>query len=298
MSLVVNRERNDVTATQLVRDFPDARRLADQGPVRVTSHGRTELVMLTPDHFAQLAAAGTSSVERIEGKIAIILDTIDIAVLIFDEELHVRQCNPAMCQLVDTDEGQLIGLHASALVTHPSHRYIVERLNEVHRSGVAEVLTAASARDTTRTLQISLKPWPGGVALFADDFTDRMRLGDLVAGEDMLEQSLAALDGIGTAHVRSCGTILSGSKGLAQMVGTSASALVGARLQNLLSPESRGVVNSALQRASEGPANYMIQYLKNGVSIASATIVISPYWTAEHHACAAVALHDRDWHST
>ncbi len=271
--------------------------MADQGPVQITSHGRTELVVLNPGHFAQIAGRRNDDANRLEGKLAIVLDAIDTAILLFDDNLCVRRANPAMCSLLDTDEDQLVGLPASSLVTHPSHRYTIDRLAEVYRSGHAEVVTAASARDVTRTLQIMLKPWPNGVALFADDITDRMRLGDMVVGESMMDQSLASMGGVGTAHVRSCGTILSGSLGLAQMVGTNPQALVGARLQNLLSPQSRIVVNEALLKASDGPSRYQIEYLKNGVSGASATVVVTPYWTAEYHACAAVALQDHDWHS-
>lgn len=286
---------SSATATQLVRDFPEVRRMADFGPVRITSHGRTELVMLSPSEFAQIANGDSADVNRLAGKLTIVLDNIDTAVLIFDETLHVRAANPAMCQLVDSDEGQIIGLHATELVTHPSHRYTADRLAEVHRSGCAEVLTAASARDLTRTLQIRLKPWPGGVALFADDITDRMRFADTVIADSMMDRSLAAVDGIGTAQVRSCGTILTASKGLAQMAGASAAALVGARLQNLVSPQSRAIINDALLRSTDESRRYEIEYIRNGMSAVPATMTVTSYWTAEHHACAAVALHDRNW---
>lgn len=141
MTAIPPQEAFRATATQLVRDFPEVRRLVDRGPVQITSHGRTELVMLSPDHFAQIAEVGTTDSTRLEGKLAIILDTIETAVLIFDENLRVRRANRALCALLDTDEGRLIGLGAAELVTHPSHRYTIERLAEVQRSGHAEVLT-------------------------------------------------------------------------------------------------------------------------------------------------------------
>lgn len=268
--------------------------MAGHGPVHITSHGHTELVLLSPYDFAQIIEGGTDT-SRLEGKLALVLDTIETAVLIFDENLYVRQANQAMCMLVDSDESTLLGLHASALVTHPSHRYTIERLAEVRRSGHAEVLTAASGRDATRTLQLHLKPWPKGVALFADDITDRMRFGDTVIADGTMDRSLAGLDGVGVAHVRSCGTILSSSNGLAQMARVSTTSLVGARLQNLVSPQSRAIVNDALLLHSDEPRRYQVEYLRNGVSVAPAAMVVTSYWTGEHHACAAVALHDRGW---
>lgn len=295
MTAMPSQEAFRATSTQLVRDFPEVRRLAERGPVQITSHGRTELVMLNPDHFAQMSDVGITTTARLEGKLAITLDTIDTAVLIFDEELRVRGANQAVCSLIDADQAQLLGLHATALVSHPSHRYTIERLAEVQRSGHAEVMTAASARDATRTLQIQLKPWPNGVALFADDITDRMRFADLQIANAMLDQSLAALSGLGTAQVKSCGTILAASGGLAQMVGVSAKALVGARLQSLLAPQARAMAGDAFLAASDQPRRYTVDYLRNGVTAAPAAMVVTSYWTAEHHACAAVALHDADW---
>lgn len=295
MIVDVTSEACTATATQLVRDFPEVRRLSERGPVQITSHGRTELVMLSPGQFAQMAGDLTGDAKRIESKLALVLDTIDTAVLIFDEHLYVRKANQAMCQLVDSHEASLTGLHASALVTHPSHRYTIDRLAEVHLSRCAETLTAASARDNSRTLQIRIKPWPNGVALFADDITDRMRFGDLVSANEMMDNSLACLGGIGTAHIRSCGTILSTSQGLVQMAGSSRSALIGARVQNLFASRSRIVVNDALLNQSAEPQRYQIDYLRNGVNPTPATMVVTSYWTAEHHACAVIALHDQGW---
>lgn len=295
MTAIQSQEAFRATATQLVRDFPEVRRLADRGPVQITSHGRTELVMLSPDHFAQIADVGISDSARVEGKLAITLDTIETAVLIFDENLRVRRANRAICALLDTDEGQLLGLKAADLVSHPSHRYTIERLAEVRRSGHAEVLTAVSARDATRTLQIQLKPWPNGVALFADDITDRMRFADLQIANTMMDRSIAAIGGIGAAQVRSCGTILSGSAGLAQMAGVSQKALVGARFQSLLAPQSRAEAGEAILAVTDAPRRRVVDYLRNGVKASPATMVVTSYWTAEHHACAAIALHDAEW---
>lgn len=297
MTAIPSQEAFRATSTQLVRDFPEVRRLADRGPVQITTHGRTELVMLSPDHFAEITQLGSSDAARLEGKLTITMDTIDTAVLIFDEDLRIRRANHALCALIDTDEAQLVGLHASTLVSHPSHRYTIERLAEVQRSGHGEVLTVASARDATRILQIQLKPWPSGVALFADDITDRMRFADLQIANTKLDQSLAALGGLGTAQVKSCGTILTGSSGLAQMTGISSKSLVGARLQSLLAPQARTVAGEAFLLASDKPHRYAVDYLRDGVTAEAATMIVTSYWTAEHHACAAVTLHDAGWHS-
>jgi hypothetical protein len=71
--------------------------------------------------------------------------------------------------VLETDEAELIGRHVSVMVAHPSDRYLLDRLDEVRRSHLGEVLTIPSTRSPGRILQLTIKPWPEGVALFCDD---------------------------------------------------------------------------------------------------------------------------------
>ncbi len=281
------------TATQLVRDFPEVRRLAEHGPVHITSHGRTELVMLSPDAFAKLAAPGDADAARLEWQLSVVLDAVETRIAILDQDLLVRRANPTLCSALGRDEADLIGRHVSTLSVHPSDRYVVERVAEVQRSGQAEILTVPSAQHEGRIMRIAIRPWPRGVAVFADDVTERTRLGDAQVATDAVETALAGLGGVGTAHVRSCGTILSSGRGLARMAGASAESLVGLRLQRLLTPQSRAMLEDVLHR--EEPQRLAVEYLRNGMTAAPASLVVTPYWIAEHHACAAVVLHDPDW---
>lgn len=286
-------DSNSATATQLVRDFPEVRRLSERGPVQITSHGRTELIMLNPTQFARMSDSATSDTTRLDGKLSTILGAVDTAIVIFDEDLHVQRVNQAMCDLIDFDDASAIGLSAAAFIKNSSHRYVVERLAEVQKSGFGEMLTATSARGENRTLQIRIKPWPGGVALFADDITDRMKAADVTAANEAMQKAMASAKDIGTAHIRQCGTILSNCQGLAQMTGIPHRSLIGVRLQNLVTPQSRAVVSEALLNNSVEPQCYDVDYLKDGVASAPATLALLPYWTAEHHACTAAVLQGR-----
>lgn len=269
--------------------------MADRGPVEITSHGRTELVVLNPADFTRLLAGGGQSGDNLEWKLSIVLDTIETNVLILDDDMIVRRANRSLCLVIESTEAEILGKHVSSLVAHPSDRYLLDRLAEVHRSRVGEVLMFPSSRNVGRTLQMTLQPWPGGVVIFCDDITERSRAGDLAMAAEATDASLAALDGLGSVQVQSCGTILSTGMGLARMTGTAPGSLIGSRVQNLFPVHFRAIVTDALLATQGGARRHEVEYIRNGVTSAPATIVVTPYWSAEHHACAAVALHDPHW---
>lgn len=281
-----------VTATQLVRDFPDARRLAESGPVRVTSHGRTDVVILSPRDYAALTTEKQTDESRLEWKLSLVLDSIETHVLILDENMCIQRTNRFFAESFAMPIEELIGKNAAALVNSPSDHFVVQRLSEVLASGQPEVIVVPSPHDQGRILRVTMKPWPGGVALFAQDITEREHFRDRKIADDATDFSLDSLGGVGIAHVQSNGTILMSSLALTHMVGSPADSLVGARLQNLFDPACRAIVSEALKATSSDSQCYDVRYLRQGVKLVPAMLSVTPYWTAEHHACAAVALHD------
>jgi PAS domain S-box-containing protein len=292
MATVPQSTESSVTATQLVRDFPEARRLIDKGPVHVTSHGRTDVVMLSPQDYAALTDKQRPDASRIEWKLSLVLDSIDTHVVILDELLNIRRANRPFGEFLAMAADDLVGRNFASLATRPSDQFIIQRLTEVLRSGQPEVLVVPSSQDPTRIFRATMKPWPGGVALFAEDITERERSRDRKIADDATDAAADALGGIGFAQVQSNGTILSSTLALAHMLGSPADCLTGARLQNLLDPGCRSLVDDALKETSSDARCYQVRYLRQGVTLMPAALSVTPYWTAEHHACAAIALHD------
>lgn len=294
MSVNPSQPQSAVTATQLVRDFPEVRRLAERGPVRVTSHGRTDVVVLSPEQYAALTreTARPTEESRLEWKMSLILDSVETHVLILDEEMRIQRTNRFFTDAFATPPEDLIGKTLASLVEKPAEQFIVQRLSEVLRSGQPEVFVVPSPQHEGRIARVSMKPWPGGVALFAEDITEREAYRDKKIADDATDGSLDALGGLGLAQVQSNGAILSSSMALAHMVGSAPESLTGARLQNLFDPTSRSVVSDALKNTTSESQCHDVRYLRRGVEVVPALLSTTPYWTAEHHACVAVVLHD------
>jgi len=280
------------TATQLVRDFPQVRRMTEQGPVRVTSHGRTEAVMLSPQDFATISSGNLAGSERLEWKLSLVLDSIETQVLILDENLVIRRANRVASETYGLPVEDMVDRPLSSLVATPTDQFVVQRLAEVLVSGQPEMTVVPSSQRPDRTIRYTMKPWPRGVALFADDITEREKSRDRKIADDATDAALEALGGVGVAQVQSNGTIISTSLGLSQMVGSTVDTLTGARLQSLFDPRSRTLLNDALKNTSSEGKCYEVHYLRNGVTITPAILSVAPYWTAEHHASASIVLHD------
>jgi hypothetical protein len=82
------------------------------------------------------------------------------------------------------------------------------------------------------------------------------------------------------------------------MAGISPTRLAGVRLQSLLAPQARTAAGEAFLTGCDEPRRYAVDYLRNGTTAVSATMVVTSFWTAEHHACAAVALCDPVWQAS
>lgn len=247
---------------------------------------------MSPQDFAGLAAGSGSDSERLEWKLSLILDTIETHVLILDDEMHIRRANRPLLEAFTITQEEIFGKHASILISNPTDQFVLQRLAEVLRSGQPETIIAPSSHRADRVIRYTMKPWPKGVALFSDDITEREKIRDRKIAENAVGAALDELGGVGFAHVQSNGTILDSSISLSHMVGSPSDALAGARLQSLFDPRSRTTVNEALKETGSSSLCYEVQYLRNGVNVTPAVISVTPYWTAEHHACAAVVLHD------
>ena len=76
----------------------------------ITSHGRTELVVINALRFAELnSGKDLAGIDRLEAKLSIVLDSIDTHVVIIDHELKVRRINLAMRRSLRLSDEPLVG---------------------------------------------------------------------------------------------------------------------------------------------------------------------------------------------
>jgi PAS domain-containing protein len=285
-------EQTVVTATHLVRDFARVRRMAESGPIHISSHGHSDLVVMSENMFSAQEFPENRNLSRIEAKLNVVLETLDSMVVILDRNLCVLRANLAYCSALDVVDSEIRGKPIESLASSLSDRFLIQRMEDVRRTGVSEVFMHPSWQRPGRTLCMKIKQCNDGVALFSEDVTERVQVRDRIGEDISLDHALGALPGVGVAKVRSCGTVLSASTGLARMLGTSEAALVGIRVQQVFDPRCRLVVEDVLTQSSPEPNRCQVEYLRNGTICAKCDLIVTPFWSSEHRQCATIILHD------
>ncbi|MET0506654.1 MAG: type II toxin-antitoxin system prevent-host-death family antitoxin [Burkholderiaceae bacterium] len=283
---------DQVSATRLVRDLAAIRSRAIQAPVTITSHGRAELVLVSAERFARLSE-GNHDADRanLEAKLETVLDCIETHVVFIDHELRVRRINRAMRRSLRLPDGPLRGRPIGELLPPGVAPFMVKRFEEVMRSGLISEFDLPSLLRPGRLLHARLIPWPGGVAYFSDDVTDRMNAIDRDMEASALQEALQALGGRGVGSVNGEGVVASANPGLAAMTGAGPGKLMNSRLTALFDPADRGRIDASLH--SESAAVLDVHYLLAGIEVRAARLSLAPYLTSDARKMMAFVLENR-----
>lgn len=273
---------HSVSATQLVRDLAAIRAMTAQGPVGVTSHGRTELVVLNAMRFAELNAnpdpVGT---DRLEAKLSIVLDSIDTHVLIVDHDLCVRRINLAMRRSLRLSDQPMVGRHALDLLPPQIAPFLAKRLNEVHRSGKIAEFDFASVLSPGRTIHARMVPWPGGIAYFSDDITDRLASIEREMELSALREASLALGGRGNGVVSEGGELIKVDPGFCTLAGVSEEQLKGCKFATLFDHASRPRIEAAIDWRESRTSMLEVGVLRRSTEVVDARIALSPFFSRD-----------------
>lgn len=282
-----------VSATQLVRDLAAIRTLAADGPVGITSHNRTGLVLLSAQRFADLAGVGEQSDPAVlDAKLASVLEAIDTHVVILDRDLQVLRISRSM-RLVFGIEGESVrGTPIAELLPPANAPFLVKRLSEVVASGRTAEFDIASSIRKGRTVHARMVPWPGGVIYFAEDITDRMRGIERDLELSALREAFALSGGRGTGSIDETGTIIATDNGLSTLIGADSDQIVGRRFVSLFDPAQRAQIETAIGTLSEGRV-IDVSYLRKGVTIVHARLALAPYFAGDGRPRLAFIVEDR-----
>ncbi len=288
-----SRIARSVSATQLVRDLAGIRALVADGPVGITSHNRTELVMLSAQRFAELSKSGVQSDPAVlDAKLTTVLEAIDTHVVILDRNLRLLRINRSMRLVLGIDDDAQRGTPIADLLPAASAPFIVKRLREVVESGrVAEFDLNSSIRPG-RTIHARMVPWPGGVIYLAEDISDRLSgiESDLEFGA--LRAALASLGRHGSGCVDQSGAILRADDGFCALVGADKDQVASRRFVSLFDPLERPQIERALGIFDRNQV-LDVHYLRKGVVLAKARLALAPFFAGDGRPRLAFVVEDR-----
>jgi len=97
-----------VSTTRLVRNLPGVKDLLDNGPA-VTSHGRTEFVVLSQADYERLNRLDGSNIDHLDTKLRLVLGSISTMIFVLNSDLRVRRANRSLCNYFERPPEDLVG---------------------------------------------------------------------------------------------------------------------------------------------------------------------------------------------
>lgn len=287
-----NSAPSTATLTDVVRDMPRVRAMLEHGPVQITSHKRNEFVMVPQSDFDRMSSLSNVEVHDIDEKLRLVLDTVSTFIMIMDNTLRVRRANKPFLDYFGYSSGDVIGHQFGNIAKTANDSFILICAQQVLESGQEKRFELPSSHREGRFFRYVIRPWPGGVAIFADDVTEQTRATENIMQELARDQASKELGGVGSGIVDSNGTILRASLGLAVLLGVKRRLLNDASIYRVLSPGSREKVEKCLERRGLETETIEIEYLTDGAELAPARMICSPFSSGRFQNCTAFIIQD------
>ncbi len=269
----------EVSATHAARNFSNVRRKARSGPVIISSHNKDRQVLIDFELYQTLGRRENdgAALGRLTAKLSLTLDSIDTYVCILDTRCRIRRVNDALLTALGRDSAVLTGSPIEDIFTEPSFRYVIERIHEVAESQVAARFEQPSPLSPDRILSFRIKPWFGGVGVFADDVTEKEIAREGKARAKALQTAVTAFGDIGYGTIDAAGTIVEAAPPMAALIGAPADSLKGSKFGSLFGPASKSSVEAAIRTANDCQM-LDVELLVGGVRVQKARLALSAYW--------------------
>ncbi len=283
---------SSATLTEVVRDMPRVRALLDHGPVQITSHKRNEFVMVPQAEFERMSSLSGVDKKNIDEKLRLVMEAVSSCIIIMDNTQRVRRTNKAFLDYFGYRESDVIGRQLGSLAKTATDNYILTCIKQVQESGQEKRFEMASSHREGRFIRFTIRPWPGGVAVFADDITEQTRATEHVMQELARDQASKHIGGVGSGVLDANGIIRNTSLGLAVLLGVRRRLLIGASIYRVLSPDCRNEVERCLQSRGLKTETIGIEYLASGSEFATARMACSPFAIGQLQDCVAFIIQD------
>lgn len=269
----------EISATYAARNFSNVRLKARSGPVIISSHNKDRQILIDFQLYESLSRRRQESgaFERLNAKLSLTLDSIDTYVCILDNQCRIRRVNDALLAALGRDGAVLTGAPVEDIFTTPSFRYVIERIYEVVENQVASRFEQPSPLSPERILSFRIKPWLGGVGVFADDVTEKAISRENKVRVKALQTALGAFGDMGYGTIDAVGTIVDATQPFADLVGAQIDSIRGSKFVSLFGPGSRSTVEEAVRTADECQM-LDVELLVGGVRVQEAKLALSAYW--------------------
>lgn len=269
--------RQAASTTRLVRNLPEIKEQLDKGPVEITNHGRTEFVVLSKEKYEHYRSLDGSDAERLDAKLQLVLGSITTMVFVTDTDLRVRRANRALCDYLLRRPDELVGRTLLEISDSASFRFVASRARQVVETGQEDSFELASSFRDQRLISFTIRSWPHGVIIFADDVTEKARNSERHIRNNAYDTAFEAMGDFAVGSINASGEIVYVPRSLAKMTGIPADKLLGGNFFAMLHPDDRARVSDFTYANRSGVLRIAPRILLNGADYAPAVMTLTPY---------------------
>ena len=266
-----------VSTTRLVRNLPGVKDLLNSGPVAVTSHGRTEFVVLSQADYERLNRLDGSNIDHLDTKLRLVLGSISTMLFVVDSELRIRRANRSLCNYFKRPPEELVGKTILEVSKSGTFQFVESRCRQVLSTGQEDSFQLASSFRENRLISFLIRPWPNGVIIFADDVTEKADGSERYIRNQALDSTFEALGDFGVGSLNVTGEIAFATRSFAKAVGVTQEQLRGGNFLAMLDPVNRTEISDFLRHTREGTLRSEVRILCEGADYRPALLTLSPY---------------------
>lgn len=254
----LNSEPLVVSAGEISRNFGQWQDKALAGPVIVTHHGRSRVVLISAEHYAALETGGVSrGVEEedettFETSLAAVLDHTNEAFMALDSRLHVTAVNHVLESLVGRSASQMLGRFWEDIFPGNARAVVGEQLRRALRTGDTVDFETATENGGGRHYLVRAFPYPGGVAALIMNKTAEHEAARELNAARATEAALSAMSRVMIVRLNVRGVLTEVGADFVTLTGFSRDELLTCRLTDIVQPRDRATLGKALEAILQG----------------------------------------------
>lgn len=254
-------DHQQVTTSELVRQFGVWQERASRSPVYIVNRGRPKFVLLSVEIMEALCSR-TQASGGADEETAALIDAYEEAVVFVDKQAIVTRTNrAARARFTSAVEGRSVDMLPSA-----GGVFIAGAVKRVLRSGTSETIQIASPDYPERELVVKIDATPSGCVIVLRDLTAAEELRDSEANRAALLDAVEASGRTATFRLNSRAALIEPRPMLASMTGAALEHLSGTRLVALIAVSDRQQVSALIDQVFDqgGIVTADIELLVNG----------------------------------
>ncbi|MBC2776537.1 PAS domain-containing protein [Parasphingopyxis marina] len=269
-----------VTATEMTRNFRHWQERARSCPIAITHHGSPRSYLVSATHYRQMGGSGGGGKQANAGALRFAIDQIGEHLVVVDDRWDVQLVNSAAEAHLGQSQAALIGRNFFTTFPELCNSYTADRMREAQEARTMIEFEAPSSVSPGRTMSFRLFPFGKGLAIRVRDISEQARYRRYFAERESTYAALAAHGGVALGRINMRGRFEDFIASTTELLGVREDGLFGMRFADIFPTERRVEANDAVEAALGGkPLAIDTEILKAGMGKVRVRLALAPTYS-------------------